>query len=33
MAEMADIVYLVVGLGFFGACLALLRLCDHLLRG
>lgn len=30
---MADIVFLAAGLGFFGACLALLRLCERLLRG
>lgn len=30
---MADLVYLAAGLGFFGACMALIRLCDRLLRG
>lgn len=31
MAEMADIFYVAIGLAFFGACLALLRLCERLL--
>mgnify|MGYP000888716504 CR=1 FL=1 len=30
---MADLNYLAAGLVFFGACLALIRLCDRLLRG
>jgi hypothetical protein len=33
MDEMADVVYLAVGLGFFGSCLAMLRLSERLLRG
>ena len=30
---MADVVYITVGLGFFGVCLAMCRLCESLLRG
>ena len=33
MDEMADIVYLAIGLGLFAACLVMLRLCEGLLRG
>ncbi len=33
MDKMADLIYLALGLGFFGTCLALLELCERLLGG